>query len=404
MERPSVTIFCGHGAPPKYGPLLLYLLNSRLPSHAVSRFKSSNVVSHNCKWRDHSTSRPALIALIALTARKLGCDKISSMKNILSNSDFIDGGERDITKAVLDAAEEKLRGLCASHAGTFVAVERRGAALEASLSDLLQKLTSVQAQVATTQQSLEQDDDSERSLASLAEKHRVRRRTLLQHTSLLELLELPSLMDACVRSNLYDEALSITAFANTLERRHTEKNQVVLNVIAQVRSRQGDLKRHLLQCLKNPVTMPKCLEVITSLRRLNSIDLERQSHTNLERVHGAMEMALQVDFLEARDSWLDLVHISGHHSTLGENESGDRDLHSSEKLLDIVERYRTRYVDTGHFSWNSNPPFARANLRNFPSSYSLTNSFLPSPDCLRSRLNSMPFSEHKPCPTPRLCS
>jgi hypothetical protein len=266
------------------------------------------------------------------------------MTDVLPNSDFVEGDERIIAKAVLDAAEEKLRGLCASHAGTFVSVERRGAALEDSLTELLQKLTSVQAKVATTKQLLEQEEDSDKSLASLSEKHRIRRRTLLQHSSLLELLELPSLMDACVRSSLYDEALSITAFANTLERRHTEKNQVVLNVIAQVRSRQGDLKRHLLQCLKSPVTMPECLEVITALRRLNSIDLERQSQTNLERVHGAMEMALQVDFLEARDAWLDQAQKVGHLAGIGKNQSGDGDLDSSEKILDIVERYRTRYI------------------------------------------------------------
>jgi len=266
------------------------------------------------------------------------------MTDVLINSDFLEVDERTIAKAMLDAAEEKLRGLCASHAGTFVSVERRGAALEGSLIELLQMLTSVQSQVALTQQMLEQEEESEKSFAALSEKHLIRRRTLLQHSSLLELLELPSLMDACVRTNLYDEALNIAAFANTLERRHTEKNPVVLNVIAQIRSRQGDLKRHLLQCLKHPVTMPECLEIITALRRLNSIDLERESQTNIERLHGAMEMALQVDFLEARDAWLDHTRVAGHIPGLGKIPTGDDDLNSSEKILDIVERYRTRYM------------------------------------------------------------
>ena len=268
------------------------------------------------------------------------------MTDALNNSELVEVDERTIARAMLDAAEEKLRGLCASHAGTFVSVERRGAALEGSLTELLQLLTSVQTQVALTQHLLEQEEESETSFACLSEKHRIRRRTLLQHSSLLELLELPSLMDACIRSYLYDEALNVSAFANTLERRHTEKNPVVLNVIAQIRSRQGDLKRHLLQCLKNPVTMPECLEVITALRRLNSIDLERESQTNIERLHGAMEMALQVDFLEARDAWLDHAHIAGHITGLRKTPSGDGDLNSSEKILDIVERYRTRYVWT----------------------------------------------------------
>lgn len=234
--------------------------------------------------------------------------------------------ERLIAKAALDAAEEQLKSLCATHAGTFVAVERRGVALAAALADLEASVKQVEPQVVNAQGSLEEGN----SLASLSEKHRVRRRTLLQHSSLLELLELPSLMDACVRSNLYEEALSIASFANTLERRHTEKNAVVLRVIAQIRARQSDLRRHLLFRLKQNVTMPQCLEVVTALRRLNGIDLERQSE-GIELIHDAMELKLQVDFLEARDAWLDSSPRTTGTATV-----------PSELFLDTIERYRTR--------------------------------------------------------------
>lgn len=270
-----------------------------------------------------------------------------------------DVDERVAAKAGLEAAEEQLQSLCASHAGTFVAVERRGRALEVALGELLEKVQSVESQVVSTQEALEQDEDgSDNTLAALSEKHRVRRRTLLQHSSLLELLELPSLMDACVRSSLYEEALSIAAFSNTLERRHTEKNQVVYKVIAQVRSRQSDLRRHLLHSLKNQVTMPECLEIVTALRRLNSIDLERlqSEKSDLERVHSAMEFSLQVDFLESRDAWLDQhpsTSAAGFLSSIGSSASSSiakAHLHSSEQLLDTIERYRTRYdCDKGYF-------------------------------------------------------
>eukprot|EP00934_Nitzschia_sp_Nitz4_P006716 Nitzschia sp. Nitz4//scaffold2_size372955//24414//26228//NITZ4_000357-RA/size372955-snap-gene-0.59-mRNA-1//-1//CDS//3329546578//6706//frame0 len=264
------------------------------------------------------------------------------MTDILAGSD-----ERVVAKAALEAAEERLRSLCASQAGTFVSVERRGAALESALKQLLANAKQVESQVSIAQQALEQEEEaSESSLAALSEKHRVRRRTLLQHSSLLELLELPSLMDACVRSNLYDESLNIAAFANTLERRHTEKNEVVLKVIAQIRSRQGDLRRHLLRSLKNQVTMPECLEIVTALRRLNSIDLERQSASNIERVHAAMELSLQVDFLEARDAWLDQPSQSSSSASgpafLGASAPKTT---SSERLLDTIERYRTRMFE-----------------------------------------------------------
>lgn len=301
-----------------------------------------------------------------------------------------DADERIVAKAALEAAEERLRSLCASHAGTFVAVERRGAALEAALKDLLETSKTVESHVSTVQQALEQEEEeSESSLAALSEKHRVRRRTLLQHSSLLELLELPSLMDACVRSNLYEEALNIAAFSNTLERRHTEKNEVVLKVIAQVRARQGDLRRHLLRCLKNQVTMPECLEIVTALRSLNSIDLERQSETNLERVHAAMELSLQVDFLEARDAWLDQTSnptataaLSGlSRTTANNNNNSAVNLNSSERLLDTIERYRTRY--------EMEPLLTKETL------YTCPDTVCFNIECSRLPLNSMPFFEHR---------
>jgi hypothetical protein len=253
---------------------------------------------------------------------------------LLSSAPTGDIDEREVAKASLEAAEEQLQSLCASHAGTFVSVERRGRAMQEALNELQTSIKDVESQIENTQHTLDQEDDGDKdtSLAVLSERHRVRRRTLLQHSSLLELLELPSLMDACVRSNLYEEALSIATFSNTLERRHQDSNQVVMQVIAQIRSRQTDLRRHLLHRLKSSVTMPQCLEVVTALRRLNSIDLERQSEVNLERLHAGMELRLQVNFLEARDAWLDSKATTGSVVSLP----------SSEQLLDAIERYRTR--------------------------------------------------------------
>jgi hypothetical protein len=244
--------------------------------------------------------------------------------------------EREAATAALEASEEQLQSLCASYAGTFVAVERRGRALQEALQELLNATQQViDTKIESVQGHLDPSDEGSTSLAVLSERHRVRRRTLLQHSSLLELLELPSLMDACVRSNLYDEALQVASFANTLERRHhPDHNPVLQQVISQIRSRQDDLRRHLLQRMKVSVTMPQCLEIVTALRRLNSIDLERRSDINIERVHASMEMRLQVDFLEARDAWLETKST--------EVMSRGNSLSMNEQLLDAIERYRTR--------------------------------------------------------------
>lgn len=317
--------------------------------------------------------------------------------------------ERNIAATDLKAAEDKIQSLCVSHAATFVAVERRGATLTASLNKLLDALDDASPKVQEAKGNLEMDGGSngsggvtsssnnsssisssgnnrgstegddlqnstqveqsageekkKNSLAILAEKHRMRRRTLLQHSSLLELLEMPSLMDACVRGHLYEEGLSIASFANTLERKHLGKsdsaendNPIIANVVKEVRKREIDLRRHLLHRLRSDVTMPQCLEVVTALRRLNGVELERSSRENatgmnsvdLEKMHEAMEWRLQVNFLEARDLWLEGNTVS-NSAALGLASQTSRKIGkrmvsggNSEQLLDNIDVYRTR--------------------------------------------------------------
>ena len=293
--------------------------------------------------------------------------------------------ERNIAATDLRAAEDKIQSLCVSHAATFVAVERRGATLTASLNTLLHALEDASPKVEEAKGNLEIDtsDGSTKnnenvttkpeksngtgkarnnSLAILAEKHRMRRRTLLQHSSLLELLEMPSLMDACVRGHLYEEGLSIASFANTLERKHlgnenTENdNPIIANVVKEIRKREIDLRRHLLHRLRSDVTMPQCLEVVTALRRLNGVELERSSRDNVsgmnsvdvEKMHEAMEWRLQVNFLEARDVWLEGNTVS-NTTALGLASQTSRRIGkrmvsggNSEQLLDNIDVYRTR--------------------------------------------------------------
>jgi len=292
--------------------------------------------------------------------------------------------ERVAAKHAVSIAEEHWRSLCTQYASTFVAAERRSSDIQSALKELLQEIDcNTKPSVRRVGRALDpnyaeggddnDDDDDEGDgeeqgeptqpasalLADLAEKHRLRRRTLMQHSSLLELLELPSLMDACVRSSLYEDALSIAGFANTLEKRHlTEssdkevgKQTVVAGVVSEIRRREADLRRMLIHRLRGDVTMPQCLEVVTALRRLNGVELERRNNKSgehdLEGVHAAMEMRLQVDFLEARDAWLEggIAKVGSAQAAAAASEKGGASSKTSaqaEQILDGIERYRTR--------------------------------------------------------------
>ncbi|KAL3809496.1 hypothetical protein ACHAXA_009732 [Cyclostephanos tholiformis] len=341
-----------------------------------------------------------------------------------SFSAYYEVDERVAARQAVVLADERWRSLCTQHASTFVAAERRSASIRGALRELLNEIEGkAKPCVKRVGRALDpnyanvpavgggvdgvegegkrrDDDDGDEHiqpasvlLADLAEKHRLRRRTLMQHSSLIELLELPSLMDACVRSSLYEDALSIAGFANTLERRHllehggsggqqpqaqtneksndNKNNDVVAGVVFEIRRREADLRRMLIHRLRQDVTMPQCLEVVTALRRLNGVELERRNNSksigggggvasaptssdhDLEGVHAAMEMRLQVDFLEARDSWLEggvnkvgsAQAVAVVVSPMPSSASGDKSSGTSaqaEQILDGIEQYRTR--------------------------------------------------------------
>ena len=322
------------------------------------------------------------------------------METQVKQADPLD--ERLLSQAALNSANDVLRSLCVRFSPTFVAVERRDARLDECLDNLLAKLSDAGYGAAQAENRLEigTDPDDTSSLSALAERHRLRRRTLLQHGSLLELLELPALMDACLRAGLYDEALAVAAFGNALERRHslqhssqyTEKSknegthqgrqggeEVILSVVLSLRSRENDLRHHLLARLRGSITMPHCLEIVTALRRLNGVELERKrtrttpghslgakppagetihserikkvlpKEMGIEQAHSAMEMRLMVDFFEARDSWLrdsssiglsDLAVGSADRNASSDEVSGDS--LDCEILLNAIDRIRTR--------------------------------------------------------------
>jgi hypothetical protein len=280
--------------------------------------------------------------------------------------------ERQVAKQALDHSAEQARDMCQAFSTAFVAVERRGITFQSSLANVLRHLDELAADhVETLHDELcpgedEKNQDSDdvaatpaaTSLKQLSSRHRLRRRTLLQHSTLMELLELSNVMDACIRSQLYDDALHIASIANTLERRHDlgrsstimAKNNtnegggilVVANVVDEIRAREVELRHFLIQQFKSDITMPQCLELVTALRRLNGIELERRrmkdrsDSLDVEGLHLAMEMRLQVDFLEARDKWLeksDLVSMASARSSLSR---------PNDQLLDWIERQRTK--------------------------------------------------------------
>ena len=174
------------------------------------------------------------------------------------------------------------------------------------------------------------------------------RKTLQHHMQLIELLEVPQLVDACARNGFHEEALELANFVNGLERRHLLASEVrsvegkqrggsgvVQNIVDDVHMTLLGLRQQLLLLLTEQSSLPKELQVLATLRKLDGLLIDRQlalerhendvlasmSEKQRESLRNHLlkcsETRLQMDFLEARTIWLDRVTDKAMNGGMG---------------------------------------------------------------------------------------
>ncbi|XP_072972886.1 conserved oligomeric Golgi complex subunit 8 [Typha angustifolia] len=160
------------------------------------------------------------------------------------------------------------------------------------------------------------------SAQQILEERRLNQTLLANHSTLLDLLEVPQLMDTCIRNGNYDEALDLEAFVSKLSKLHTEL-PVIQALVTEVRKTTQSLLSQLLQKLQSNIQLPECLRIVSHLRRIGVFS----------------EPELRLQFLRCREAWLSGILDDLDQRNVYEYLKGMVHCHRMH-LFDVVNQYR----------------------------------------------------------------
>ncbi|KAG0494247.1 hypothetical protein HPP92_005241 [Vanilla planifolia] len=166
------------------------------------------------------------------------------------------------------------------------------------------------------------------SAQQILEERKLNKTLLANHSTLLDLLEIPQLMDTCVRSGNYDEALDLEAFVCKLSKMHCEI-PVIQALAAEVKQTAHSLLSQLLQKLRTNIQLPECLRIVAHLRRIGAFS----------------ESEMRLQFLRCREAWLSGILDDLDQRNVYEYLKGMIYCHRMH-LFDIVNQYRAILVMT----------------------------------------------------------
>jgi len=151
--------------------------------------------------------------------------------------------------------------------------------------------------------------------------------TLDHHTKLMDILEIPELMETYVRSELYDEALQLETFAQSLQKKHPDI-PLILSIAADVEKSREMMINQLHHKLRESMALPGCLRAISHLRRMGLYN----------------ETQLRITFLKSRDSWLHTV-INSVPNTNAYTYLNKMIDSCRVHIFDIITQYRAIFPD-----------------------------------------------------------
>uniref|UniRef100_A0A6B2L2J8 Conserved oligomeric Golgi complex subunit 8 n=1 Tax=Arcella intermedia TaxID=1963864 RepID=A0A6B2L2J8_9EUKA len=161
------------------------------------------------------------------------------------------------------------------------------------------------------------------STTEIAKKRKTNYITLQQHNVLLELLELPQLMDTCVKGKFYEEALELEQYAASLYQNYPSSS-IVMDIMKDVAVSTSIMISQLHIQLSSQCKLSDAIRIVNFLKRLGIYS----------------ETELRIAFLQCRGSYMNYVLSLIPTTNNFINISKMIDTNRSE-LLEIISQYNT---------------------------------------------------------------
>ncbi|OCF34532.1 hypothetical protein I316_03573 [Kwoniella heveanensis BCC8398] len=173
-----------------------------------------------------------------------------------------------LISAEASTVESDLTNLCFREYPTFISVHKCSSAVKSAFDDFSGSLGKLIGAIP----SLEDECRSFTSTTGGIQRVRGKAALVLEHQDkLYDLLEIPQLMETCVRNGYYQEAMELLNHCHSLAGRYPSV-ALVQDVAKEVEAILQLMMAQLLALLREPVKLPALVKTVSFLRRLNAME------------------------------------------------------------------------------------------------------------------------------------
>ncbi|CAH8658107.1 unnamed protein product [Heterobilharzia americana] len=185
-----------------------------------------------------------------------------------SNFENLSSGVHQL-RTICDVLKNKAKSLAAENYHIFLATKDASQDILDKTSEMLNANQLLLSQITELFQYSSDFLSKARSIETSLKKNR---NALENHTQLLEIIELPQLMQTCVHNGHFDDAISIFTHSKKLFSKYGSNNPVLQMIHAQVSAVGSQFVHQLCDQLRSPISLPSCIKVLLRLELHIALD------------------------------------------------------------------------------------------------------------------------------------